>query len=892
MRAVLARARAAPGLARWRLGVTAVATGVPEQQRLRAFLAQASALVSCCDQRPLEVLHPQAVDYAYDDAKVRAAQGGCWFSFEDSQQEWQEGPLPIAAACRRDTASASDGQASLAIPLALPLQGAERVGGAFVACDSNLFNLDQMRFDAQVAGDGTCQLYIWVTDDRHHWFQQRLALIPGDGRWRTVIADFSDDAAWECASGGTRWGAEARRRVRRLGLLGFFHGAKPPDQPVKAAAPADPQLRIDHVCRYGWPTAATPQLALQLSATPAEQVALYEPLAADFHLSLQTRNPYDPEQADVAGEVEGPAGIKQSWPAYWAEPMRLEFHDGVEHAVPDGAGMWHWRYAPSAAGTWRWRLRAKVHWQNQVLEAATPWQTAVVGPERADAMPPIRVSTRDPMWFETLDGTPYYPIGVTLRSPGDTRQVALTAQLPRPESAGDLNDINRPIAIANQQEEREWERMGTRAYERWFARMRENGMNWARVWMCSWWCGLEWTRAWDGFGGLTWYNQANAACLDRVMELARQDRIYVQIELMNHGAAGESADREWENSPYNAANGGMCDSAPEFFSSDAAFATTAKRYRYTLARWGWMSQVAAWVLSSEVEWTAAWGAETNNNEDGGRSPSTEKWVRASLDWFKVHEAWARPVSVHFSHPWNGTTLWAMDGLGFNNSNAYTGFQDMAWGPPRLGGDGSGQRDLALALDLYLEQCLPPWRYHRPTIIGEWGGHWESNDTHVLAQELHTGLWMQAVLPYAGNTGFWWWLWLDGDHRWDEFKRVGNFLAGDDRRGFHWQVERPRVLGGQSDVSAMGMVSRTQIRLYTWLSHLDQRPGLSANGPAGRVQLGSGNPDSRWRCERWSPTTGSLVSTSELAADHTGMIDLALGEVAPDAAFRLSAIAAP
>ena len=554
--------------------------------------------------------------------------------------------------------------------------------------------------------------------------------------------------------------------------------------------------------------------------------------------------------------------------------------------------MWHWRFAPRASGSWRWRLSAKVHWQHTVLETATPWQTVVVGQERADAMPPIRVSTRDPQWFETLDGAPYYPIGVTLRSPGDTRQVSLTAQLARPAAAGDLNDINRPLAIADQQEERAWERMGTRAYERWFARMKANGMNWARVWMCSWWCGLEWTRAWDGFGGLTSYNQANAACLDRVAGAGAQEP-HLCPDRADEPRCGRPERRcRMGQQSLQRRQRRHVRQRPKFFSSDAAFAATcAKRYRYTLARWGWMSQIAAWVLSSEGAWTAAWGAETNNNEDGGRSPSTEKWVRASLDWFKANDAWARPVSVHFSHPWNGTTLWAMDGLGFNNSNAYTGFQDMNWGPPRLGGDGSGQRDLALALDLYLEQCLPPWRYHRPTIIGEWGGHWEHNDTYVLAQELHTGLWMQAVLPYAGNTGFWWWLWLDADNRWDEFKRMANFVAGDDRRGYRWQVERPRVLGGQSDVSAMGMVSRTQIRLYAWLTHLDQQPGLTSKGPAGHVHLMSGNADSAWRCERWSCTTGTLQATSTITADHDGAIDLDLGDIAPDAAFRLSAIAA-
>ena len=213
-----------------------------------------------------------------------------------------------------------------------------------------MFNLDQLRFDAQVVGDGTCQLYIWVTDDRHHWFQQRLALIPGDGRWRTVIADFSDDAPWEGMVSGSHWGPPARRRVRRLGLLGFFHGAKAAS--ASTAAPT-PLLRIDHVCRYGWPTTATPTATIQISAAPAEQVALYEPLAADFHLNVETRNPYDPEQADVVGEVEGPGGISQRWPAYWAEPMRLEFHDGVERArCPMGraCGTGASRRAPAGAG--------------------------------------------------------------------------------------------------------------------------------------------------------------------------------------------------------------------------------------------------------------------------------------------------------------------------------------------------------------------------------------------------------------------------------------------------------------------------------------------------------------------------------------------------------------
>ncbi len=264
-------------------------------------------------------------------------------------------------------------------------------------------------------------------------------------------------------------------------------------------------------------------------------------------------------------------------------------------------------------------------------------------------------------------------------------------------------------------------------------------------------------------------------------------------------------------------------------------------------------------------------------------------MRSSLDYFKQNDAWARPVSVHFSHPWNGTTLWDMPGLGFGNSNAYTGFQTMGWNN-RLGGNGS-QRDLPLALDIYLEQHLPPWKYHRPTLIGEWGGHWETNDSRTVGQELHNGLWLQAVMPYAGDTGFWWWLWVDCADRWSEYQRVAEFVKNDDRRGLHWQVAKPPIIG-RSDASIMGSSSTSQMRLYAWLTRSDQQPGMTSDATAGLANLESGQAGSHWRCERWSCSSGRCEAVSELVANGLGVLALPLGLLQPDAAFRLTLIHQP
>lgn len=881
-RAVVARARAVPGLTRWRLGVTQGANGVDEYARLRSLIDDLAAMVARCDGRPLLILNAQAVDYAYGDKEASKGKETCWYSFEDGAQDWQAGPLPIRAELRVVADLASDGKMSLAVPLSL--QGGhdgERVGGAFVAADANLFSLDRLEFDAAASfagkGDGDVQLYAWATDEDHRWYQQRLAAIGCDRRWNTVAVPFADDAPWEPVGHASPWCADVRRRVRRLGIVGFSHQRTDAAHAAHVDGAASATLYIDRVRRLGWPLEAPPELSFRDLAVGGQEVALYAPLRADFQLSIQARNPYDPDHADVVGEVEGPKGEKRSYPAYWAEPMELIWANGTERVAPAGTGSWHWRFTPPTRGVWRWRLHARVKYHNDWKEAIGEWQQATVGEPAAESLPPLRVSAKDPTCFETCEGAFFYPIGINLRSPGDGRQDQVLGQL-HGQSGRDVNDIERPLFRSL-----EFERMGTRAYERWLPRLRKAGINWARVWMCPWWCGLEWTRAWDGFGGLTWYNQASAARLDRVLDLAEQNRIYVQIELQNHGMVGESADSEWQDSPYARHNGGPCNRSYEYFSRDDIFPINAKRLRYTLARWGWRSHLAAWVLCSELEFTGGWGAEAQN-EDTGHSPSTERWLRQSLDWFTANDPQARPVSIHFSHPWVGAQLWTVPGLGFNNSNAYTGFQDFG----RLSnGQWNRQRDLPTAIDLYLEQHFPPWRLKRPTIIGEWGGHWSDNDTRTLGQELHAGLWLQAVTPYAANTGFWWWLWLDATDKWSEYARIASFVDGDDRRGLDLRPAKPTIVNGGSVTLITGMSSATSHRYYAWLKRSDQQPGLTSQNDAGQARIETGQPGSVWKMERWSCADGTRQASAELSADTQGVLLMPLGVVSPDAAFKLT-----
>ncbi|GDY12818.1 hypothetical protein LBMAG53_16960 [Planctomycetota bacterium] len=905
VRTVIARSRAAPGLREWQAGSTG---SVPAggEAGLRTLATTMAATVAAWDARPLLFRHPLLVDFAKDEPLANG-----WFGFEDGPQGWEA--LPLADFTRSQVAAirgpgAAAGQGWLR--LSLPAVGAERAAGAWVRLDSNVANLDRLDLSARLdAPSGSVRLFAFCTDERHRWYQQDLGEIPAWSTWLAVTADFRDEALWEAKGHTTPWTSATRRRLRCLGLTAWYHGQV--TGPVTVGIDAlrrrgwvvedtPPQLTFRSLRLASW-TAAPRSGGLVAGGTPTPgrpptsgppadpgisdaaetlRVPRWQPIGADFDLSRASANPYDPDSADVVGEVEGPAGQRLSWPAWWHEPYELAVDRGIERALPNGTGHWRWRFLPTSPGLWKWRIVARLKLRKEWQQTTSAWhQVEVSAAADPAALPPIRICARDPTWFETVDGAFCLPLGLTLRSPGDGRQDDVLSQIP-----GKQKDFSRS---------RDWERLGTGAYERWFTAMQAHGLDWARVWMCPWWCGQEWTREWDEYGGLTWYSQAHSARLDRVLDLAAAHGVRIQLELQNHGMTSPTirvngrngVDSQWEESPYATENGGPCRHPIEFYSKETAWAIHAKRLRYCLARWGWRTAWAATALSSEMEFTGVWDTEAEADEINGHSPTLQRWVERSRDWFTDHDPLRRPLSFHFSHPWRAAKMWRIPGLGFSFSNAYTGFQsDMA--PGHLGG--TGERDLPLALDRYLTQHFPPTTLQRPTLLGEWGGHWSHNNHTQLLGELHTGLWLQAVLPYGGNVGFWWWLWIDAADQWSEYAAVKRFLTGDDRRWRNLVIANPKV-EGSSQAQATGMAGDTIHRYYCWLKTLDQNPGLTSARDQGRLVVETKDKNATWRVERWDCRAGTINGTVELTADNTGKLRIPLGKLTPDAAFKLERI---
>lgn len=268
-------------------------------------------------------------------------------------------------------------------------------------------------------------------------------------------------------------------------------------------------------------------------------------LIVDFEGTYQY--PYNPEDIDLTGTFVSPTGEKFIMPGY--------FHSGTVDGVNIKDAVWKIRFTPTIVGEWGYQVEVK----NPKGASKSELFSFECLPAAKRGF--MRISKRDPLYFEFDNSEFYYPIG---------QNVAWAPSVD--------------------------------AYEHYFSKMQENKYNWSRVWMSSWQCAIEWLDV-GHFHGLNNYNLKNAEILDQIFDLAQKYDIYFQLVLNNHGQLSTKIDPEWLNNPYNAKNGGPCKRSNEFFTNEEAKKLFRYRMRYIVARWGYSTNLLAWELWNEVTLT-------------------------------------------------------------------------------------------------------------------------------------------------------------------------------------------------------------------------------------------------------------------------------------------------
>jgi hypothetical protein len=525
--------------------------------------------------------------------------------------------------------------------------------------------------------------------------------------------------------------------------------------------------------------------------SPPTSIAEWSRFEASYVPGTTPTNPFDPGEIDVRAEFVSPGGVTVDVLAFWYQGYERSLVSGNERLTPVGDPHFLVRFTPDRPGRWRWRWVIR---QGDAI-ARLPFANLQVSPARDPGF--IRVSTRDPRYLAFDDGSPYFAVG---------------------ENTG-------------------WyDRRGSFAYDDWFGELAAQGANFGRIWMSSWTFGIEWD---DTELGDYTKRLDRAWQLDRVLEEAERDGIYVMLSLLNHGAFSSYFNSAWAANPYNAALGGPLATPAQFFTDATARELFARRLRYIVARWGWSTHVQAWELWNEVDLT-----------DGYNSANIAAWHRDMVTRLRALDPFDHLIST--SHAFLNDQNVLGSGLDFTQLHFYAN------------GQGGGLQNVPRTVVTRTAERLLATG-NKPVLFGELGVDSRGpNETRANDPEgvgIHDGLWAGVVSGGFGTAMSWWWdnlIALEPERYYPMFGHVARFVDG-----IRWDRERFAPAGATAVSSSRPVVAyglRGRKRLLLWLK--DDK--FQWNAP-GAVEIADATlkVDGRW-CGQWYDTwTGEWLGRVEL-----------------------------
>ncbi len=328
--------------------------------------------------------------------------------------------------------------------------------------------------------------------------------------------------------------------LRRRGARGPFDWELPEEARqfylvIHAGASPEATVHVDNLRFEGQP-------AEDWDRMPPGDIEVYQPERGvgrygKFELGVQFGevygNLFDADDVLVEGLFTAPDGRTHSVPGFFAGYADSE---RFGPAWP----IFLIKFAPTRLGRWTFAVRVR----NCEGETTSGQRWFYVTESPSNGF--VRVSPKDPRFFELDEGEFCYPIGQNIAWAQD--------------------------------------------YEPYFLRQSQTGQNWVRIWLCPWHLQLE-----KKAGR---YDLDAAVRLDHIVERAAAHGLRIQLVLLYHGmVTGES----WAKNPYNRSNGGPCYLASEFFTNAEARKLFKRRLDYIAARWGYSSAIFAWELFNEVD---------------------------------------------------------------------------------------------------------------------------------------------------------------------------------------------------------------------------------------------------------------------------------------------------
>ncbi len=421
--------------------------------------------------------------------------------------------------------------------------------------------------------------------------------------------------------------------------------------------------------------------AVTPAASTVEQWGKFE-VALD--VAANWTNPYDYDEIRVSGIFTDPAGQNREAEGFFMQDYTLDNQTGA--LTPNGNGRFRLRFSPDQTGTWKYRISCT----NAAGTGTFPEQAFAVTAAGSPNKGFIRGDQTNYLHFD--NGEQFIPVG---------ENIAWQESNVYPD------------------------------YKNWLTRLSDNGGNFFRLWQCHWGLGLEWKSGAAGYQGLRKFHQGNAFYMDWLLDFCTERGIYVLYCLQHHGQVSSQVNPNWDESPYNAANGGPCANTWDFFSGTAAKNHVKNRYRYVLARWGYSRSILAWELFNEVDWTDQFALVKSSVSD---------WHLEMAAFLKDHDPGRHLVSTSYAQDFHDPATWNQPDIDFTQTHYYVN-------TPNL------ERVLATGIRDYLNA------YEKPSLTAEFGLTTAGNGLAAIDPDgihVHNSLWGSLFGGGLGAGMSWWW----------------------------------------------------------------------------------------------------------------------------------------
>lgn len=504
-------------------------------------------------------------------------------------------------------------------------------------------------------------------------------------------------------------------------------------------------------------------------------------------------NPFDPEVIALDLVGTSPRGERVRVPGFYHREFERKLEGNQEKLTPSDDGGWRVRWLPVEAG-------------RHELELTATTRGAVVGRGRLTVNVTtghrpglVRVERTSRRYFQLDDGTPLFLNGLCACWHG---------------------------------------RRGTYDYDDWLAAYQKTGINYLRLWMWPNAFGLEWDR-----DDRLHYRLDNAWRLDRVMAEAERRGVFVMLCLDYHGIFEVKPDywngnNYWPRHPYNAANGGPCQTQNDFFTNAEARKLYQKRLRYLVARWSAFPNLFAWEFFNEID----------NEYAYVKHDDVVAWHRDLGRHLRALDPLEHLISSSFTGNSERPDLFALPEMDFAQYHSYNEKH-----PAQMTAEKTAR---------FFE------KYRKPFFVSEYGTDWRGwkPDTDPHFRALHQAIWSGAFTGAAGTGMTWWWEHIHSADLYRHWSALSSYLNG---TGLGRAGTAPaRFDPGEKDGPAIPFGVAAPDEAFVWLlaRACDWPAGATNAEPAlvtdARVTL-LGLADGNWAVEWWDTLEGKPVASAKV-----------------------------